>query len=72
VILIFPFIPIIILEVKMTSEITEIIVKINQLKVKLGELWDEKGKTDQEILGLSIEIDHLLNQYDLIKSNCKN
>jgi hypothetical protein len=56
----------------MTFEITEIIIKINQLKIKLGELWDEKGETDQEVLGLSVEIDHLLNQYDRMKSSFKN
>ncbi len=56
----------------MASEITEIIIKINQLKIKLGELWDVKGETDQEILWLSEEIDLLLNQYDRMRTNLRN
>jgi hypothetical protein len=46
---------------------TEIITKINELKVKMGELWDERRETDHEILELSIQIDKLLNQYDWLK-----
>jgi len=50
----------------------EIITQINELKVKLGALWDERGKTDPEILGLSIKIDQLLNQYYQLKLDLKN
>ena len=50
----------------MISEV-KIIIKINQLKVKMGKLWDEKGETDHEILGLAMKIDKLLNQYDWLK-----
>jgi len=46
---------------------TEIIAQINQLKVKMGKLWDEKGETDHEILGLAMKIDKLLNQYNWLK-----
>lgn len=53
------------------NEIEEIIFQINELKIKMTELWDEKGETDQEILGISIEIDTLLNKYyRLVKMNC--
>lgn len=37
--------------------------KMQKLRVKLGELWDAKGRTDQEILELSVEYDKLLNKY---------
>jgi len=50
-----------------TMEITQ----INKLKIKMGELWDERGRTDPEILGLSIKIDQLLNQYYPIKLDLK-
>ena len=56
----------------MISDITEIVAQINKLKIKLGELWDEKGMTDPEILGVSLEIDRLLNQYYRIKAGAKN
>lgn len=42
----------------------EIIAKINQLKSEMGALWDERKKTDYDILELSIQIDQLLNQYN--------
>jgi len=50
----------------MISEV-KIIIKINQLKVKMGKLWDEKGETDHEILGLAMKIDKLLNQYEQLE-----
>ena len=40
----------------------EIINQIKTLKVKMGELYEERGTTDKEILDLSIEIDRLINQ----------
>jgi hypothetical protein len=46
---------------------SDIFAQIKTLRIKLGELWDKKGKTDQEILGLSVEIDQLINQYYRIK-----
>ena len=42
---------------------SDIIAQMKALRIKLGELWDERGKTDQEILDLSVEYDRLLNQY---------
>jgi hypothetical protein len=41
----------------------KILYQINALKIKMGALWDERGKTDPEILEISIEIDVLLNEY---------
>lgn len=41
--------------------------QMQKLRGKLGELWDAKGRTDQEILELSVEYDKLLNQYYRIK-----
>jgi hypothetical protein len=42
---------------------SDILMKMKALQSKLDELWDEKGKTDQEMLDLSVELDRLLNQY---------
>jgi hypothetical protein len=50
----------------MISEV-KIITRINQLKNEMGKLWDEKGETDHEILGLAMKIDKLLNQYNWLK-----
>jgi hypothetical protein len=47
--------------------ISEILTQISQLKIRLGELWDERGTMDQEILGLSMELDQLINQYYRMK-----
>lgn len=41
----------------------EILSQMKTLRIKLGELWDERGRTDQEVLDLSMEYDQLLNQY---------
>ncbi|MCL6592184.1 MAG: aspartyl-phosphate phosphatase Spo0E family protein [Firmicutes bacterium] len=40
-----------------------LLLQINELKRKMGALWDERGETDPEILEISIEIDVLLNEY---------
>ena len=50
---------------------SDIVTQIKTLKIKLGELWDERGKTDQEILNLSVEIDRLINQYYRIEYNIR-
>ncbi|HEX3045420.1 MAG TPA: aspartyl-phosphate phosphatase Spo0E family protein [Bacillota bacterium] len=42
---------------------SNILLQINELKVKLGALWEERGKTDKEVLDLSVEIDDLINRY---------
>lgn len=55
----------------MISEV-KIITQINQLKFKMEKLWDEKGKTNPEILEVSIEIDQLLNQYYRLKLDLRN
>ena len=41
----------------------KLLFQINELKLKMRKLWDERGITDQEILGVSVEIDKLLNDY---------
>jgi hypothetical protein len=41
----------------------KILLQINELKAKMGTLWDERGRTDKEILDLSVEIDDLINMY---------
>lgn len=40
-----------------------LVFQINSLKLKMSKLWDERGKTDEEILKISMEIDGLLNEY---------
>lgn len=42
---------------------TEILLLMNTKKRKMADLWDERGKTDSEILRVSIEIDDLINEY---------
>ena len=54
----------------MNSE--EIFTEIKKLRVKMGELWEAKGKTDPEIIGLSVEIDRLINQYYRLKLGSNN
>jgi hypothetical protein len=44
-------------------ESDNILLKIGDLKLKMGALWEERGKTDSEILEISVEIDGLLNEY---------
>jgi hypothetical protein len=33
---------------------------------RMQKLWEAKGYTDSEVLAVSIELDELLNQYDLL------
>jgi hypothetical protein len=47
----------------MTPEIEQLKLQISELKFKMAAAWDEKGETDQNILGISIEIDELMNRY---------
>ncbi|HEX3043199.1 MAG TPA: aspartyl-phosphate phosphatase Spo0E family protein [Bacillota bacterium] len=41
----------------------EILIRINTQKLKLEKLWSERGQIDPEILGISTEIDKLVNAY---------
>lgn len=41
----------------------QLLLQINILKRKMAKLWDERGRTDDEILEISVEIDGLLNEY---------
>jgi hypothetical protein len=45
------------------NDLEKILSQINEKRLRMAELWDKTGKTDQEILGVSIEIDKLLNEY---------
>lgn len=46
------------------GDLEGIILEIGYLRRKLGDLWESKGKTDQEVLDLAEKIDDLLNEYD--------
>ena len=46
------------------NDLDEILLEIGCLKRRLGDLWDSKGKTDQEVLDLALKIDELLNEYE--------
>ncbi len=37
--------------------------QIEAVRIKMQELWDERGYTDEAVLLTSIELDNLLNQY---------
>ena len=38
--------------------------EIKSMKKLLTEAWELKGKTDQEILDLSLKLDELINKYN--------
>ena len=48
----------------MIERLAEVSLQITTLKRILGDLWESKGKTDEEILDLAAKIDQLLNEYD--------
>ena len=45
------------------KETDEVIHQIKKMKAYMSELWEEKGRTDQEILDVSVKIDELLVKY---------
>ncbi|MCL6590150.1 MAG: aspartyl-phosphate phosphatase Spo0E family protein [Firmicutes bacterium] len=45
------------------QEIERIKLQISELKFKMAQAFDETGETNQKVLGISIEIDELMNQY---------
>jgi hypothetical protein len=49
------------------DDLNEILSQINEKKLKMSALWETRGKTDPEILGISVEIDDLLNKYYRLK-----
>ena len=46
------------------NNLEKIRLQIGILKRRLGDLWESKGKTDQEVLDLAVKIDELLNEYN--------
>ncbi len=52
------------MEESMSYLLKEVSNRIDLLKTQLNKLWDEKGSTSEEILRISEEIDHLLNEHD--------
>ena len=53
------------------NDLEGILSEIKDLKRQLGDLWESKGKTDQEVLNLAEKIDVLLNEYDYRLRNSK-
>jgi hypothetical protein len=41
-----------------------LLAQINTARNRMQQLWDEKGYTDDEVLAASMEVDHLMNEYD--------
>jgi hypothetical protein len=41
-----------------------LLAQINIARNRMQQLWDKKGYTDEEVLAASIEVDHLLNEYN--------
>jgi hypothetical protein len=37
--------------------------RIEEVRMKMQNLWDERGYTDETVLKISIELDNLLNEY---------
>lgn len=46
-----------------------ICAEITHLKKKLFELWQDRGKVDQDVLDLAQKVDNLLNEYDRLLLN---
>lgn len=47
----------------MTSDRKRLYQKIENTRPKLQDLWNQKQKTDQEILKVGDELDKLMNEY---------
>ncbi|MGE5581305.1 MAG: aspartyl-phosphate phosphatase Spo0E family protein [Bacillota bacterium] len=50
----------------MQSRLAQVDLELKALKKQLANLWESKGKTDEEVLDLAGKIDLLLNEYDLL------
>jgi len=50
----------------MSNRLKEVSNQIDLLKAQLNKLWNENGSTNDDILRISEEIDHLLNEHDRI------
>ena len=37
--------------------------KITTTRAKMNALWNQRGRTDADVLEVSIQLDHLINQY---------
>jgi hypothetical protein len=37
--------------------------KITTTRAKMNALWNQRGHTDADVLEVSIQLDHLINQY---------
>jgi hypothetical protein len=48
----------------MEQRLHEVCIKIEHLKKTLSILWQQRGKTDQDVLNLAGQIDDLINKYD--------
>lgn len=40
--------------------------QITATRAKMNEIWNQRGYTDSEVLAVSIQLDHLINQYQQI------
>ena len=49
---------------KNSVTLEKLLEQINIARNRMHQLWNEKGYTDDEVLAASIEVDHLLNEYD--------
>ncbi|HBF39552.1 MAG TPA: hypothetical protein DDW50_19810 [Firmicutes bacterium] len=44
----------------------KLLEQITIARERMQLLWEKKGYTDHEVLAASIEVDHLLNEYDRV------
>ena len=44
----------------------KLLEQINSARNRMQQLWEEKGYTDDQVLAASIEVDHLLNEYNRV------
>jgi hypothetical protein len=46
------------------ADLEKLLEEIHKARNRMQRLWAEKGYTDDEVLAASVEVDHLLNEYD--------
>lgn len=51
-----------------TNSISHLEKRIKAVRIKMQNLWDERGFTDEAVLITSIELDELLNEYQRLRN----
>lgn len=46
--------------------------KISSTRAKMNALWEQRGRTDKDVLAVSMELDRLLNLYQKLAAKKEN